>query len=145
MNYFVFCLCLLFLLCPGLDGEESGGFALTIQVSGAESSAGHIHLYIFTSKTDYLKVPMKGKHLSVDEEGGAVFNFKLSEGKYSICAFHDKNGNGKLDKGFLGIPTELFAFSNQAKGLFGPPSYQSTLFELNKDTTLKLRLGKAKD
>ena len=38
--------------------------------------------------------------------------------------FHDENGNGKMDTGFLGIPTEGVVVSNQAKGFMGPPKIQ---------------------
>jgi len=126
-------------------GEESKDPELTVRVSGAEPSEGRIHMVIFSSKSDYLKVPFKDLNRSVDEKGEVVFVLTLPKGQYSACAFYDKNENGKLDKGFFGIPKELVAFSNQAKGLFGPPSYKATLFELNKDTAHKLKLGKAKD
>jgi len=145
MKLFPWCLCLVFLFGTRMVGEGSDDPELTIRVSGAEPSEGRIHLAVFASRSDYLKVPLKDLNRSVDEKGEAVFVLTLPKGQYSACAFYDKNDNGKLDKGFLGIPKELVAFSNQAKGLFGPPSYKATLFELNKDTTHKLRLGKAKD
>lgn len=126
-------------------GDESNEHRLTVQVFGAEPSVGRIYAYIFSSKSDFLKVPMKDHDLSTDPKGEALFIFHLPEGSYSVCAYHDSNGNGKLDKGFLGIPKELVAFSNQAKGLFGPPAYRATLIELKQDTAIKLKLGKAKD
>lgn len=126
-------------------GEGSKDPELTVRVSGAEPSEGRIHLAIFSRQSDYLKVPFKDLIRPADEKGEAVFVLTLPKGQYSACAFYDKNENGKLDKGFLGIPKELVAFSNEAKGLFGPPSFKATLIELNKDTTHKLKLGKAKD
>jgi hypothetical protein len=30
-------------------------------------------------------------------------------------AFHDENGNGRLDKNFLGVPTEPYGFSNDVQ------------------------------
>ena len=45
-------------------------------------------------------------------------------GSYSIKVFHDENGNSKLDKDILGVPTERYGFSNNARGRFGPPPFQ---------------------
>ncbi|OXE35515.1 MAG: hypothetical protein CGW95_13390 [Phenylobacterium zucineum] len=39
----------------------------------------------------------------------------LKAGTYGIKAFHDLNGNGKLEMNVFGIPTEPVAFSNNAK------------------------------
>jgi len=83
-------------------GEGSDDPELTIRVFGAEPSEGRIHLAVFASRSDYLKVPLKDLNRSVDEKGEAVFVLTLPKGQYSACAFYDKNENGKLDKGFFG-------------------------------------------
>lgn len=36
----------------------------------------------------------------------AVVFSNVQPGRYAAIAFHDENGNGKLDKNFLGVPTE---------------------------------------
>jgi len=36
--------------------------------------------------------------------------------------------NGKLDTNFLGMPTEGYGFSNDAKGLLRAPSFSSASF-----------------
>jgi uncharacterized protein (DUF2141 family) len=43
-------------------------------------------------------------------------------GSYAVSAFHDENANAKLDLGIFG-PIEKYGFSNGARGLFGPPSF----------------------
>jgi uncharacterized protein (DUF2141 family) len=48
----------------------------------------------------------------------------------SLRAFRDTNGNQKLDTNLLGIPSEPYAFSNNAKAQFGPPKPEATLFTL---------------
>lgn len=44
----------------------------------------------------------------------------------SISAYHDENENSKLDKNSLGIPTELYGFSQNPKRGFGPPKFKET-------------------
>lgn len=56
-----------------------------------------------------------------------VFN-KIRPGTYGISAFHDQNANGKLDTNFLGMPIEDYCASNNARGVFGPPSFDDSKF-----------------
>jgi uncharacterized protein (DUF2141 family) len=65
----------------------------------------------------------------------------LPPGKYAAVAFQDFNGNGKLDKNFLGIPKEPYGFSNGARGSTGPPTFTAASFALdsNAATTITLK------
>jgi len=57
----------------------------------------------------------------------------LDPGPYTIILFHDENGNGKLDKNALGVPTEPYGFSNNVLGFLGPPAYKKAIMEINAD------------
>lgn len=61
-------------------------------------------------------------------EGRAVCSFSVPPGDYAIAVFHDENGNGRLDTGIFGIPTEGTGASNDARGTFGPPSFADARF-----------------
>jgi uncharacterized protein (DUF2141 family) len=52
----------------------------------------------------------------------------LAEGTYAIACFHDENHNGRLDRNFLGVPTEGTVVSNHAKGTLGPPKFDDAKF-----------------
>jgi uncharacterized protein (DUF2141 family) len=52
-------------------------------------------------------------------------------GQYAIRLFHDVNGNGELDTNPFGIPIEPFAFSNNARGRFGPAGWADAVFTVN--------------
>jgi len=45
-------------------------------------------------------------------------------GTWAVLAYHDENGNKKLDTNFVGMPREGYGFSNGAKSTFGPPSFK---------------------
>jgi len=49
-------------------------------------------------------------------------------GQYAVRLFHDVNGNGQFDTNPFGIPTEPFAFSNNARGRFGPATWEEAVF-----------------
>ena len=55
---------------------------------------------------------------------------------YTAAIFHDVNNNGKLDKNLLGVPTEPYGFSNNARSKWGPPKYDTAKFQLNQDQLL---------
>ena len=63
----------------------------------------------------------------------AVVLTNLDPGPYAIILFHDENGNGKLDKNALGVPTEPYGFSNNVRGFLGPPSFEEAVMEVNAD------------
>jgi len=59
---------------------------------------------------------------------------------YSVSVYYDLDENGELNTGFLGIPSEPVGFSNNAKGSFGPPSFEDTKFKPSKNQTIEIRL-----
>lgn len=56
----------------------------------------------------------------------------LPPGRYAISCFHDRNANEKLDSSFVGMPTEPYGFSRNARGRFGPPAFDDMVFELGE-------------
>jgi uncharacterized protein (DUF2141 family) len=50
-------------------------------------------------------------------------------GTYAIVVYHDENSNHTLDQGFLGIPTEGWGASNDARPFMAAPSFSSAKFE----------------
>ncbi len=57
----------------------------------------------------------------------------LPSGKYAIAAYVDSNKNGKQDKNFLGMPIELYGFSNDVRGRFGPPDFVDAAFDVGEN------------
>ena len=51
----------------------------------------------------------------------------LPPGRYAVMAYQDRNMNGRLDT-LLGLPREPYGFSNDARGLFGPPGWADAVF-----------------
>ena len=54
--------------------------------------------------------------------------FDLPAGTYGMKAVHDVNGNGKMDVNPFGMPSEPFAFSNNAVGNMGPAKWDQARF-----------------
>ena len=79
----------------------------------------------------------------VDVAGGErVARFEgLPPGDYALRAFHDVNGDGQMNANPFGMPTEPFAFSNNAVGNMGPASWDRARFAVSGETrqTITLR------
>jgi outer membrane protein len=56
----------------------------------------------------------------------------LVAGKIAVLVYYDENGNGVLDKNFIGIPREALAISNNYQPK-GPPSFSRASFMLAED------------
>jgi len=59
----------------------------------------------------------------------------LAPGRYAVIAFHDENGNGELDKSFLGLPLEPYGFSNGPHGSFRPPTFDEAAMHVDRDNS----------
>ena len=104
---------------------------LTIQMNEAGGGKGTVRLGLFNETSDFpMGKPFRG--VNVEMTGGkatAVFK-DLEPGTYAATAYLDKNNNGKIDKNLLGKPTEPYGFSNNARGMFGPPKFEEARFQL---------------
>jgi uncharacterized protein (DUF2141 family) len=65
---------------------------------------------------------------------------QLSPGRYAIIVFHDENDNGLLDENLLGMPTELYGFSNDAAGVFSAPSFDAAAVMLGDGKSISINL-----
>lgn len=91
------------------------------------NAQGVVRCGLFTEK-GWLKVPVQSSVARI-VAGSALCVFKdVPKGVYGISAFHDENQNGKLDTNFIGLPTEDYCASRDARGSFGPPSFSDAKF-----------------
>jgi uncharacterized protein (DUF2141 family) len=100
---------------------------LVVEFSGLRSDRGQLHVSLYASEDGFPTEPVKAlRQVDVPISGGRarVVLEALAPGGYAVAAYHDENGDGKLDTGFLGIPTEGLGASNDAKGFMGPPSFE---------------------
>ena len=54
-------------------------------------------------------------------------------GNWAVLAYQDANENGELDRNFIGIPSENYGFSRDARGKFGPPSFEDAAIAVGGD------------
>jgi uncharacterized protein (DUF2141 family) len=113
-------------------------FDLTVEVLHARSDQGMVAGALF-APSNWLGTPLQGERQHAAAKVVLVYR-NLPAGKYAVSVFHDENGNGKLDANLVGMPTEPYGFSRDARGLVGPPSFADAAFDLQADTTITVNL-----
>ncbi|MEO0608633.1 MAG: DUF2141 domain-containing protein [Pseudomonadota bacterium] len=108
---------------------------LTVTVDGIAAHKGAIVLGLFDADTyegdgavEAAKLVIDGPTVSVTFEG-------LAPGEYAVRLYQDLNNDGTFNTSRFGIPTEPYAFSNNAKGTFGPAKWTAAKFTLQDAPT----------
>ena len=92
------------------------------------ASTGRVMIALYDSKAAYDGgAPVRS---IAAEPGKPVRVDGLKPGRYAIKSFHDVDGDGQMDTNPFGMPTEPFAFSNNAKGSMGPAGWDAAAFDV---------------
>jgi len=114
--------------------ENSKG-RLIINFDGLRSNEGTVKVALTNSKENYKdhKNPFIGLTIPISNRKAVAIIEDIPFGEYAVKAFHDEDANDMLNTNFLGIPNEDYGFSNNARGMFGPPSWNAAKFKFNKE------------
>jgi uncharacterized protein (DUF2141 family) len=116
---------------------------LTVTVSGIRNASGSVSAGIYDSASSFPKTEEAVVVLRIKARQGSVgFTVHgLAPGHYAAVAYHDENGNGRLDFDPTGAPTEGYGVSNGARNPQAPPEFAKAAFELgdqNKSVTIDI-------
>lgn len=107
-----------------------------VEIKNFRNSKGVVIINLF-NKNQVLIETIK----STVVDGVCEFELKgINEALYGIKYFHDENKDKKWGKNFLGMPTEGFGYSNNAKKKFSEPDFEDWLFKVDEKTTLDLTI-----
>jgi uncharacterized protein (DUF2141 family) len=100
---------------------------LTVEVRNVKPNAGVVFVGLYDKAADFpaTRKGMAGQALEASSDTVVATFAGLTAGRYAVAVYQDENRNGKLDKNFLGLPTEPYGFSNDARGSMGPPSFDA--------------------
>ena len=114
---------------------------LNLELEGKGMAGNQIRVAVYSASTPE-QFPSDDKfYRGVVNEATAdrltVVISDLPPGKYAVAAYVDKSRNGRQDKNFLGIPKEIYGFSNDVRGLFGPPDFAAAAFDIGENAVTK--------
>ncbi len=111
---------------------QAGAAVLSVTFKGLKTLSGAILASLTASPAAYDgKAPPAGQATAAVTGETVTITFSgLKPGLYAIKAFHDLNGDGQLNTNPFGMPTEPYAFSNNARGMMGPAPWSAAAFEV---------------
>ena len=116
---------------PAAFAADAETGSLTVTFQGFKTKTGAVMLSLSSSEAAYDgKAPSPGQMAPVTGDTASVTFKDLAPGRYAIKAFHDVDGDGKMSTNPFGIPTEPFAFSNNAHGSMGPAKWADAGFDV---------------
>jgi uncharacterized protein (DUF2141 family) len=115
---------------------------LGLRIANLRNNTGLVGCALFASEQGFPKDETSASQTRrcpvVNKQALCAFE-AVAAGTYAAVCFHDENANGRLDTGFLGIPTEGVAVSNDAEGFMGPPKWEDARFHFTgQDSVLVL-------
>jgi uncharacterized protein (DUF2141 family) len=92
------------------------------------NASGVVRCGLFERK-GWLKKAVRSSVAKINGRDALCKFTRVPKGVYGISAFHDENSNEKLDTNLFGMPTEDYCASRNARGTFGPPSFEDAKFK----------------
>jgi outer membrane protein len=110
----------------------AGAAEVAVQLEDPPPS-GTVALALFDSANAFgdVRDPVRLEIYTLDGRDSYVIT-GIPAGEYALMVYYDENDNRKLDRNFIGIPTEPLGFSNSYRPK-GPPSYSRAAFILSQD------------
>ncbi len=107
--------------------------SVMVVVSALVSTISPVRLYFYNTREGFLKSGKWAFSKSVNPEGKSQFTLpvELPAGEWAVAITQDMNNNNKIDKNFLGIPTEPYAFSNNIRPTVAAPDFNECKFTVD--------------
>ncbi len=112
-----------------------------VRTTFAAPSGQPVRLSVYDNEDDFLEMAAIKHQGELDESGVALVRFYgLEPGAYAFVAYLDENGDGKLNRGPFGAPTEPFAFSNGVVPKLRRPKFDETKVEVEPGSVVVITL-----
>lgn len=139
------CAAIVLALALPLIGQQSPPqtYTLTIHVDGVDNRDGNIGVLVFNSPNGWAEdrtVALKDIVVPAHPGTVTVAVPGLPAGEYAVSIAHDVNRNHKLDRNWLGKPTEQWGLSNNPHAIIKTPSYKSCTFTLKSDQEIHIKM-----
>jgi len=116
-----------------------------VEAAGLRNTNGFVRVALFAAAEDFPEAIDKARFtatLPITAACARVVFPRVPAGVWAVAVLHDENGNGRMDRGFAGLPREGFAVSGPvAPDRFGPPRFRgaATLIR-TAETNLQVRM-----
>jgi uncharacterized protein (DUF2141 family) len=128
---------------PVLPSLSQSTSTVLLEVSSFKNTRGTLNCRLFTKASDFpdgegiltLRTPITGTNTTCTFPN-------VEPGTYAVAVVHDENSNGKLDKNFVGVPSEGYGVSNNKTYALSAPKWDESIFTIapSESKTLQVKL-----
>jgi uncharacterized protein (DUF2141 family) len=126
---------LVFAHLPAITFAQSSCPGIHVKILGIRNSAGTVACALFKGPdgfpTEYMHSATNIMMMKVQDRQARCDFADIPPGTYALAVIHDENKDGKLEANWVGVPTEGYGFSNDAKALMSAPSFDAASFPYN--------------
>lgn len=123
------------LVATGAGGAPAAsGSTVTASMLNLRSQKGNVVCKLYNSEPQFPRGTEGNVRTKVIVGKGTtrcVFK-DVAPGTYAMTVIHDENDNGKLDKNFIGIPTEGYGVSNNRTYAMKAPTWSECKFSVDR-------------
>ena len=123
------------LIAAALIAPVASAGTLTVTLEDIKKTKGTVQMGIFDESGYETGEAVNGANVTIDDATETVTIEGRAPGFYGIKMFHDVNDDGEMNTNPFGMPTEPFAFSNDARGRFGPAKWEAAKFSVSANGT----------
>ena len=116
---------------------------LNIKITNIQPLSGKVMVALFNSKETYFNIDQMyaGREIPADSSIVTCVFQDIPNGTYAITIYHDADENGEMNRSWIGMPKEGYAFSNNFTSAIRPASFNDAAFLLQGDTTLEIKMN----
>lgn len=123
---------------PAIASAQSPCPGIHVKILDIRNSTGAVACALFEAPegfpAEYLHFATNIMMIKVRNTQARCDFLDIPPGTYALAVIHDEDMDGKLGANWLGVPTEGYGFSNDAKALTGPPSFEAASFPYDGKT-----------
>ena len=118
-------------LALALASAQARAARIVVTIDGLHSAKGDLYVALFSRSQHFPDGDYSDQHAVVKARlEPMTIAFDAAPGLYAVGAYHDENGNGKLDTNFIGYPVEGYALSNGIRAVVSRPRFATAAFKV---------------
>jgi uncharacterized protein (DUF2141 family) len=110
----------------------AGAATVEVHVTGVAAGKGKVNVAV-CDQARFLKQCAYSGSAPAHAGDNTITVRDVPAGSWAVLAYQDANDNGELDRNFIGIPSENYGFSRDARGKFGPPSFEDAVITVRDE------------
>ncbi|MEY8689071.1 MAG: DUF2141 domain-containing protein [Leptothrix sp. (in: b-proteobacteria)] len=120
---------------------------IVVRIGGLSEPLGQVGCSLFAGVAGFPMDNSSARNLwlPADAKGVTCRFTEVTEGTYAVSIGHDLNGNKRVDTNFIGLPTEQWGVSNNARPALRAPRFDEASFKVAadaKDVVIDIKVAK---